>query len=206
MVDCCQHWLLHHILLLVSPPYSLCWSSNLLCLCSSHLIICVQYSNVWYSAYLPLVSSQAFDNTGSVYNLSRVITPDGSFDLDGYQGYSPLFLPLSFVIFYGLSFASYTALLVHTLLYNSKQIWTHAFCTVQPDIHVRLMSIYKEVPGWWYFSILGACIEPKRAYVITFFAVITFAFGVVAIELWDTQLPVWAFVLSVIICELVASE
>ncbi|KAH9979447.1 OPT oligopeptide transporter protein-domain-containing protein [Lactifluus volemus] len=147
------------------------------------LLPILYYSNVWYSAYLPLVSSQAFDNTASVYNLSRVITPDGSFNLDGYQGYSPLFLPLSFVIFYGLSFASYTALLVHTLLYNSKQIWTHAFCTVQPDIHVRLMSIYKEVPGWWYFSIL----------------VITFAFGVVSIEVWDTQLPVWAFVLSVII-------
>jgi hypothetical protein len=27
-----------------------------------------------------------------------------------------------------------------------------------------------------------------------------FVFGVVAIEVWDTEFPVWAFVLALIIC------
>jgi hypothetical protein len=27
-----------------------------------------------------------------------------------------------------------------------------------------------------------------------------FVFGVVAIEVWDTQLPVWAFILALVIC------
>ena len=120
----------------------------------------MQYSNVWYSAYLPLMSSQVFDNTGSVYNLSRVINADGSFNLEAYQAYSPLFLPPSGAIAIGLAFASITALLMHTLLYNSTRIWTNAHHTLreQPDIHARLMSVYKEVPHWWYFSIFCACI------------------------------------------------
>jgi OPT oligopeptide transporter protein len=120
-----------------------------------------QYSNAWYSAYLPLVSSQTFDNTGSVYNLSRIINSDGSFNLQEYQAYSPLFIPVSFAIFYGLSFASITALIAHNLLYHSKQIWTQSRRSLseQPDIHARLMSVYKEVPDLWYLTIFCACID-----------------------------------------------
>ncbi|KAI0245630.1 small oligopeptide transporter [Lactifluus subvellereus] len=143
------------------------------------------YSNVWYSAYLPLVSSQSFDNTGNIYNVSRVINADGSFNLQIYQSYSPVFLSVSFAISYGLSFASITAVLIHTLLHNSKQILTQSRRSLsdQPDIHARLMSVYKEVPDWWYLFIF----------------LTTFAFGVFAIERWDTELPVWAFVLALVI-------
>jgi hypothetical protein len=128
---------------------------------SSRLIIIVQYSNAWYSAYLPLISSHTFDNTGSIYNVSRVINPDGSFNLRAYQAYSPLFFPASIAITYGLSFASIASLVVHTFLYNSKMIWTHSRRSLseQPDIHARLMSVYKEVPDWWYISIFCACIN-----------------------------------------------
>ncbi|KAH9979452.1 OPT oligopeptide transporter [Lactifluus volemus] len=110
-------------------------------------------------AYLPLMSSQVFDNTGSTYNLSRIINADGSFNLEAYQAYSPVFLPLSFAMCYGLSFASITAFLTHTLLYNSKHIWINAHHNLreQPDIHAHLMSVYKQVPNWWYFSLFGVC-------------------------------------------------
>ncbi|KAI0250494.1 OPT oligopeptide transporter protein-domain-containing protein [Lactifluus subvellereus] len=143
------------------------------------------YSNVWYSAYLPLVSSQPFDNTGSIYNVSRTINADSSFNLQAYQSYSPVFLSVSFVMSYGLSFASITAVVMHTLLYHSKQILTQSRRSLsdQPDIHARLMSVYKEVPDWWYLLIF----------------LTTFAFGVFAIETWDTGFPVWAFVLALVI-------
>jgi hypothetical protein len=126
---------------------------------SSHLTISVQYSNLWYSAYIPLVSSQIFDNTGNVYNFSRVINTDGSFNLQAYKTYSPLFLPASFSISYGLGFASITALVMHTLLINSKRIWIHAHPSFQeqPDIHARMMSVYKAVPDSWYLLVFRAC-------------------------------------------------
>jgi OPT oligopeptide transporter protein len=44
--------------------------------------IFTQYSNIWYSTYLPLVSSQLFDNTGSIYNTTQIINTDGSFNLE----------------------------------------------------------------------------------------------------------------------------
>jgi hypothetical protein len=61
---------------------------------------------------------------------------------------------------YGLSFASIAATLTHTFLYYRRQIWIQARRSLseQPDIHARLMSLYKEVPDWWYLIIFCSCI------------------------------------------------
>ncbi|KAF8263625.1 OPT oligopeptide transporter [Lactarius quietus] len=143
------------------------------------------YTNVWYSGFLPLVSDHSFDNTGQRYNVTRIINEDASFNLEAYKAYSPLFISVSFAVAYGLSFASVTATLTHIFLYYRKQIWIQARRSLaeQPDIHARLMSVYKEVPDWWYISIFLSM----------------FVFGVVAIEVWNTQFPVWAFVLALLI-------
>jgi len=105
-----------------------------------------------------MVSSHSFDNTGKQYNVSNIINADSSFNLEAYSAYSPLFLSVSFAMAYGLSFASITATLTHTYLYYRKQIWTQARRSLseQPDIHARLMSVYKEVPDWWYLTIFGS--------------------------------------------------
>jgi hypothetical protein len=87
---------------------------------SFSLSYCLQYKNVWYSAYLPLVSSGSFDNAGNPYNVSRIINKDGSFDLQAYQAYSPVFISASWAISYGLSFAPITAIATHALLYHYK--------------------------------------------------------------------------------------
>ncbi len=122
---------------------------------SEHRLL--QYTNVWYSAYLPLFSSDTFDNTGKQYNVSQIINSDSSFNLQAYKAYSPIFLSISFAITYGLNFAAITATLTHTFLYYGKYIWFHARrpLSAQRDIHARLMSVYKEVPDWWYLTIFG---------------------------------------------------
>jgi hypothetical protein len=149
------YWFLVPILY-VRPPSSYFVSFAFLVLTEYRFL---QYTNVWYSAYLPLVSSHSFDNTGTQYNVSRIINDDSSFNLQAYQAYSPLFLSASFAVAYGLSFASITATLTHTYLYYRKQIWTQARRSLseQPDIHARLMSVYKEVPDWWYLTIFCSC-------------------------------------------------
>ncbi|KAF8493687.1 OPT oligopeptide transporter [Russula emetica] len=149
------------------------------------LVPIIYYTNVWYSAYLPLVSSDTFDNTGKQYKVSQVINSDSSFNLKAYKAYSPIFLSASFAISYGLSFATITATVTHTFLYYRKYIWNHARrpLSKQPDIHARLMSVYKEVPHWWYLTIF----------------VTMFVFGVVIIEVWETDLPVWGFALALLI-------
>ncbi|KAF8257802.1 OPT oligopeptide transporter protein-domain-containing protein [Lactarius quietus] len=145
------------------------------------LVPILYYTNTWYSAFLPIVSSQSFDNTGSPYNISRIINDDSTFNIEAYKAYSPIFISVTFAIFYGLSFATITSAITHTLIYHRKQIWNRA--RRQPDIHARLMSVYKDVPDWWYLTLFCTM----------------FGFGVAAIEIWHVDLPVWAFILVLII-------
>jgi len=92
---------------------------------------------------------------------------------------------VSLSITYGVLFAAITATFTHSLLYYGKYIWTltRRPLSEHPDIHARLMSVYKEVPHWWYLMIF----------------VTMFVFGVVVIEVWETDLPVWGFVLALLI-------
>ncbi|KAF7971437.1 hypothetical protein HWV62_21206 [Athelia sp. TMB] len=145
----------------------------------------IYYTNTWNSEYMPIMSREAYDNTGQHYQVKRILGPDHTFDMERYKAYSPLFLSTTFAISYGLSFAAISSTFVHALLYLRKQIWSQCRRTLaeQPDIHARLMTRYREVPAWWYGVIF----------------VVMFAFGVVSIELWPTQMPVWAFVLALVI-------
>ncbi|KAF8264241.1 OPT oligopeptide transporter protein-domain-containing protein [Lactarius quietus] len=138
------------------------------------------YTNTWYSAFLPMVSSHSFDNTGNPYNVSRIINDDATFNDDAYKAYSPVFIPVTSAISYSLLFASVTSTVTHTLIYHRKKIWNRA--RQQPDVHARLMSVYKEVPNWWYLTLF----------------LTMFGFGVAVIEIWHTDFPVWAFILALV--------
>ncbi|KAJ3477668.1 hypothetical protein NLI96_g10300 [Meripilus lineatus] len=143
------------------------------------------YTNTWYSSFMPISSRISFDRFGNSYNVTAIINDDASLNVEKYKAYSPLFLSTTFAISYGLSFASITATITHTFLYFRKQIWVQSRRSMseQPDIHARLMSKYPQVPEWWYAIVL----------------VSMFVFGVISIEVWDTQFPVWAFVLALIV-------
>ncbi|KAK7956060.1 OPT-domain-containing protein [Apiospora aurea] len=82
------------------------------------------YTNTFYSSYMPILSSSVFDNTGKIYNVSRILTPDFLFDSDGYDSYSRVFLPITYVLSYGLQFAGLASLLTHTACWHGKDIWT----------------------------------------------------------------------------------
>jgi OPT family small oligopeptide transporter len=143
------------------------------------------FSNTWYALYMPISSRISYDNTMQTYNVTRILTPELTLDLQAYLDYSPLFLSTTFAIAYGLSFASIPATLVHCFLYFRKQIWVQARRSMheQPDIHARLMARYPQVPEWWYLIIFLSM----------------FTIGVISIEVWPTKFPVWAFVLSLVI-------
>ncbi|KAG2128757.1 OPT oligopeptide transporter protein-domain-containing protein [Suillus bovinus] len=89
------------------------------------------FKNTWYSLYMPISSRTSFDNTQKTYNVTRILTSEGTFNVTAYKEYSPIFIPTAFVMSYGLSFASIT--------------------------------------------------------------------GVVSIEIWPTEMPVWAFVMALLI-------
>lgn len=138
------------------------------------------YTNVWNSAYLPLLSSSTFDNTGGSYNVSRVVNENLDFVLSKYEQYSPMYISMSYSLTYGLSFAAVTAIIVHTYLYNGSEIWAK-FKNSRAggeDIHKRLMNVYKEVPDWWYGLL----------------TIVMMGLGIMVVKYWETGLPVWGFI------------
>ncbi|KAK7443795.1 hypothetical protein VKT23_015576 [Stygiomarasmius scandens] len=149
------------------------------------LVPALYYTNTWESMYFPISSRGSYNNTGGTYDVSRITNPDGTFNEEAYQNYSPLFISTTFAVSYGLSFASITATLTHAFLFFRKQIWTQARRSMheQPDIHARLMSHYPQVPEWWYALIFLSM----------------FAFGCISIEVWDTKFPVQYFILALVI-------
>ncbi|KAJ5111026.1 hypothetical protein N7532_001561 [Penicillium argentinense] len=138
-----------------------------------------------YSAYLPINTSSTFDNTQGSYNVTRILGPNFSFDVEKYKAYSPMFLAPTFALNYGLSFAALTAAIVHIILFHRKEIW-HRFTAAreqEPDIHLILMKRYQEVPEWWYASL----------------GVGSIALGLWGILAYDSQLPWWGLFVSIII-------
>ncbi|EIW77489.1 OPT oligopeptide transporter [Coniophora puteana RWD-64-598 SS2] len=149
------------------------------------LVPILYYTNTWYSKYLPISSRGSYDRFGNSYNVTAILNPDNTLNATAYEEYSPLFLSTTFALSYGLSFASITATITHAVLFFRKQIWTQSRRSMdeQPDVHARLMSKYRQVPEWWYMIIFLAM----------------FVFGIIVIEVWPTEFPVWGFVLSLII-------
>lgn len=62
---------------------------------------------------MPISSSGSYDRTGASYDVTKIIT-NGLFDEEKYRAYSPLFIPATFIISYGVQFAAITAVIVHT--------------------------------------------------------------------------------------------
>ncbi|KAJ3967882.1 OPT oligopeptide transporter [Lentinula raphanica] len=145
----------------------------------------LHFKNVWYGLHMPILSRSAYDNTMQTYDVLRILNPDSTFNATKYDEYSPVYLSTGFAFSYGLSFAAIASTLSHSFLYFRKQIYVHARRSIneQRDIHSRLMSQYPQVPEWWYLVIF----------------MVSFLLGVLSIELWPTQMPVWAFFLALII-------
>ena len=128
----------------------------------------VHYTNTWYANFLPISDSQSYDNTGNLYNVTNILTPDYTLDLAAYEAYSPLFLSTTFALTYGLSFATISAVIVQTAIFHGPDLWQkiRAMRTDEEDVHYRMMRKYKDVPQWWYISLfmimlaisLGVCL------------------------------------------------
>ncbi|CAN8102870.1 unnamed protein product [Discula destructiva] len=82
------------------------------------------YSNWLYSSYMPILSAAVFDNTGNIYDVSKILTEDFVFDREAYRNYSRVFLPITYVLSYGVQFAGLAALLTHTACWHGKDIAT----------------------------------------------------------------------------------
>lgn len=134
-----------------------------------------------------------------MYNVTSVLKPDRTLDVDAYREYSPLYYSAGYNLVFGAYFAQYTAALLYALLEHWDQIKVGAKIGVRQvkslwrkkevvedeerpelDVHFKLMRQYPEASQWWFA-------------VVTLLA---FVFGVIACEVYDTTMPVWGIVLT----------
>ncbi|KAI9929509.1 hypothetical protein ASPWEDRAFT_534740 [Aspergillus wentii DTO 134E9] len=151
------------------------------------------YTNTWYTAYLPYQSSSVFDNTGSTYNVSRVVNKmDGyTFNNTAYEAYSPIYMPITYALnMFGMSFATLSTLVVWMILEKHQffldvgrrilAVFTKTG-RAQRRAEKATNSVHPEVPMWWYF------IASAVALFLAIFSV----------EYWDVQLRWYGVLLSV---------
>ena len=130
-------------------------------------------------------SSEPYDKFGHAYNITRVLNTDSTFNMDAYNEYSPLYLPATYAVCYLIAFAMSTCVITHTILYHGKTLY-NGFRRMKietDDIHAKLMRSYPEVPDWWYLIV----------------GVVFFSLAIVAVEVWHTNVPVWALLIALIL-------
>ncbi|KAI1079611.1 small oligopeptide transporter [Whalleya microplaca] len=145
----------------------------------------IHFSGMWYADYFVVQSSNAFDNTGKVYNVSKILNDQLQFDEAKYHEYSPLYLSTQFALCYGLAFAAVAAVVVHVVLYHGSQIKTQFKLArnQEEDVHMRIMKKYRDAEDWWYLALF----------------VIMIGLSFVVCCAWPTGFPAWAYVVCIII-------
>jgi OPT family oligopeptide transporter len=103
------------------------------------------YKDVFSSSYMPILSSSVFDNTGKIYNVNKILTPDFLFDREAYRNYSRVFLPITYVLSYGLQFAALASLMTHTTCWHGKDIWRQWKRSLQ-EVGEESKPTYRAIP------------------------------------------------------------
>lgn len=151
-----------------------------------YIVVPITY---WGDAYqarkFALFSSQLFTDHGKTYNVTRVMTPDFTFDSPAYESYSKLYLSAFFALSTGFGFARIAATLTHVAFFHGKEILQHSQSAMKDekmDVHSQLMKRYREVPQSWFITLL----------------VVSLALSLVVCIIWedDVQLLWWGVLLA----------
>ncbi|KAG5979052.1 hypothetical protein E4U55_005617 [Claviceps digitariae] len=111
---------------------------------SGLVIIALYYSNVRWTAYLPINSSGIFDNTGNPYNISKVIHHgNGTMNEEAYKAYSPAFYSAGNLLTYGVFFAFYPL----TMVFIIFDMWRPILKAYRSMTSAAISTIKKVVIG-----------------------------------------------------------
>lgn len=157
-------------------------------------IIILWYNNVRWTGYFPINANGIYDNTGASYDVTKVLDSNNFLSQESLQKYSLPFFSAGLLVYTGVYFMEYPAMAVFMFLNWYKyfkvaipSIFRGIFTksgtvSLYNDTFSRRIRRYKEVPEWWFLSVLA----------------IGFAFGVACVEKYSfTNTPVWTIVLGI---------
>ncbi|KAJ8604186.1 hypothetical protein MRB53_041899 [Persea americana] len=155
---------------------------------SGLIIIGMYWGNAYWSSYMPINSNESFDNTGNIYNVTRILDGKGGVDVAAYKEYGPPYFSGANVFGQGAWFAFYPLNLFYVFITHWEALWDSAkdmyramrygehSIRSKEDSHARMMRKYSEAPEWWFFTVL----------------VLSLVIGIVALTRWPTNTPVWS--------------
>ncbi|CAH0019924.1 unnamed protein product [Clonostachys rhizophaga] len=149
------------------------------------------YGNAWNAKDFPFMSSSLFHSNGTVLSTTSMLDNQGIIDQEKLVEVGVPHLTSSTVLGFFSQNLAIGALISHVILFSGKdmiQAWKQARNKTQPDIHYQAMLKYKEVPMWWYWVLLVLC----------------FVAGIVVTTKGDTTLPVWGYIVSLLLGAFIA--
>ena len=84
-----------------------------------------------------------------------------------------------------MGFAALISTIVHVAVFYGPDIInrTRSAKYEEADVHLKMMRKYREAPEWWFLAVF----------------VVSFAFGMAASQHWETHLPWWAYILTILL-------
>ncbi|OTB05950.1 hypothetical protein M426DRAFT_121631 [Hypoxylon sp. CI-4A] len=149
------------------------------------------YSNAWDAQNFPFMSTSLFAANGTVYDPTAILNEKNVIDYGKVNEVGLPYLTASSVWGYFTQNLAIGALIAHVLIFFGKDMvlaWKQARARNQPDIHYQAMLKYKEVPQWWYLAL----------FVLCFFA------GLAVNIIGETTLPVWGYIISLLLGAFIA--
>ncbi|KAF8309084.1 OPT superfamily oligopeptide transporter [Clavulina sp. PMI_390] len=151
----------------------------------------IYYSNVWNSQNFPMISTSVFNADGDRWNQTFVFGPtftlnQTALDIEGIPHLTGSYVWANITASWSIG-----GLIAHCLLFWSPYVYEsfkHARAKTQPDRHWVAMQKYPEVQWWWYGILL----------LLSFFA------GLIVIFKGDTTLPVYGFIIALLLGTFIA--
>ncbi|OMO57538.1 Tetrapeptide transporter, OPT1/isp4 [Corchorus olitorius] len=127
-----------------------------------YLVMPISYwgINLYNAKTFPILSSELFTAQGQYYNISSIVNDKFEIDYNEYNKIGRIHLSTFFAVSYGLGFATIASTLTHVALFYGREIYSkyRASSREKADIHTRLMRNYRDIPSWWFYSLLSGSI------------------------------------------------
>lgn len=149
------------------------------------------FSDALGSLRFPPMSSETFDMSGRLYNVSRILTQSLELNQTALELYSTPRWSFSYAMHFFWGFASASAMVTYATLFHGRTIlqalrnvWRldtkpHRDAEVEKDPYIKLTAHHSRVPQTWYAVLLAGCL----------------CLGTIQLYASDMQLPWWGLLL-----------
>lgn len=112
------------------------------------------YKNHWQTAHMPILTNAIFNVNGTTYTPNKVVNKEFKLDLQKYAKYSPVMIPIGFLMNTALTLAAFASMMV-TLIFRFKtDIWGPITGKTTQDYHNVMMAKYKGVPAAFFIALI----------------------------------------------------